>query len=164
MTQEIVLRTVPSGHYSHFVHYMQYLYWCADIVLDDDISKPDRDMKYIIVEPKNKPSARYTISFKKALLEPCPNVCFVETHDKPGETYLYSGIEGPLLIGSFKRKDERLPGEYLNWFPNRNSAKLRDLILPRLSNPSLKVGIVNRKKNRTLIGCGELAKTIKKTI
>ena len=55
--REIILTTTSCKNYPHFIHYMQYLYWCTDIILNDT------DFKYIIIEPKNKSNGRYVKSY-----------------------------------------------------------------------------------------------------
>ena len=49
----IIIKTLPNKNYKHFIHYMQYLYWIADIILN----KPSRT--YYVVEPKNKSNGIY---------------------------------------------------------------------------------------------------------
>ena len=72
----ILLRAVPNPNYSHFVHYMQYLYWCSDIIINDT------NFKYIILEPKNKSNTMYVKSYLKKFLDVFPNVILKKLYDK----------------------------------------------------------------------------------
>ena len=46
----ILLKTNPSPHWSHFVHYMQFLYWCGDIILNDSNLKLIERNKFLNAE------------------------------------------------------------------------------------------------------------------
>jgi len=61
--KSIILEANPSPHWCHFVHYMQFLYWCSDIILNDI------NFQYIIIEPKNKSNINYIESYCKNILK-----------------------------------------------------------------------------------------------
>lgn len=142
----------------HFVHYMQYLYWCTDIILNDT------NFKYIIIEPKNKSNVRYIESYRKKILENFPNVIFKDKYDKYDKNdiykeykYLWDEKESYFILN-----DEKKPSKYMNWFPNNNSEKMRNLFLNSPNNNNITIGLVNRKRNRILTNYKQLCDDIKK--
>jgi len=59
----VILETQPSGHWIHFVHYMQFLYWCSDIILNNI------NFQYIVIEPENKSNINYIKSYRDKILK-----------------------------------------------------------------------------------------------
>ena len=45
-----------SSRYLLNAHYLQYLYWCIDIVLNN------QEFEYLVIEPSNKSEGRFIIS------------------------------------------------------------------------------------------------------
>ena len=94
MTRFIVLTCHDNPHYRHFVHYMEFLYWCTDIILDDDFhyvncqgSCPPcvfhNTPVYVIVQPPTTPfrsDKRYTTSYLDKIAK-LPFVVLSETSD-----------------------------------------------------------------------------------
>ena len=76
----ITLKTEKSALWSHFVHYMQFLYWCSDIILNDINSK------YIIIEPENKSKIEYIKTYCKIISKNF-NVTFTNKYDKNNVNY-----------------------------------------------------------------------------
>lgn len=155
-----------KGNYSHFVHCMQYLYWCIDII----ISYNDPKYKYIIVEPISKSNGRYVKSFLKKILDKVKNIELISMNT-------YSGINKSIIYkkyyftpwpsrkGNFNLNDDIISGRILNWFPNNKSKIIRNLLIKRRKT-NLKIGIVNRKRtkknNRVILNSKELCDKIEK--
>lgn len=150
----IILTAKYSDHYPHFIHYMQYLYWCTDIILNDT------NFMYIIIEPNNKSNGRYVKSYCLRMLQQIPNVIFTNKYEGKNVYKEYKYLWGKIK-SNFILDDKHTLNNYINWFPNNNSEKMRSLYLNNLNN-NIKIGIVNRKKNRILINDKELRDNIKK--
>ena len=155
-----------------FVHYMQYLNWCIDLIL----THSSANFKYIIVEPENKSNTRYVKSFLEKILRQYPNIKLVNKHNGNNfyKKYKYQEdtINSYFILGNTQKNNK-----YLNWFPNNNSSKMRDLFfrnnsvtkgnynLPKQHDKNnIKIGLVNRKKNRILTNHKRLRQVIKKNL
>lgn len=153
--KKIVLETIPKKVYPHFVHYMQYLYWCTDIILNDT------DFKYIIIEPENKADSHYVKSYLKKILHIFPNVTLNDKYDENNiykkYKYLWNTKNDYFILNNENKKNK-----YINWFPNNNSEKMRNLFLDSKNNNKIRIGLVNRQKNRILTNYKELCENIKK--
>tara|TARA_Y100000389_G_scaffold194074_1_gene223620 strand:- start:198 stop:1088 length:891 start_codon:yes stop_codon:yes gene_type:complete len=158
--EKIVFISQPCGHYPHFVHYLQYLYWCVDIILNNN------EYNCIIVEPSNKSTGRFIISFKKHILEKIKNIEFLSKEE-------YNTIEPTLKIvkvyhfkvwpyreTNFNLNNKIIKNNILDWFPNNNSNLMRDLFFTPKNN-GIKIGLVNRQRNRILLNSKELCDKIK---
>jgi hypothetical protein len=158
--KKIVFKTIPNYLFTHFIHYMEYLYFCTDIILNNT------SLKYIIIEPENKSNSMYVKSYLKKILDKFPNVILKDKHYNNDiyKEYIY---EHDTKYNSKNNKDDyfilndqRKIGKYYNWFPNNNSKKMRKLFL-NSSNNNLKIGLVNRKYNRILTNYKQLCSDIK---
>lgn len=158
----ITLKTEKSALWSHFVHYMQFLYWCSDIILNDINSK------YIIIEPENKSKIEYIKTYCKIISKNF-NVTFTNKYDKNNvnykniiyKTYPHNGLR---KICYFILNDEKKKDTIMNWFQNYNSIKIKNLFLNTSNcNNNIKIGLVNRKKNRILTNYKEVCNHIKKS-
>lgn len=156
----ITLKTKQSAYWPHFVHYMQFLYWCSDIILNDINSK------YIIIEPKNKCKIDYIKSYCKIISKNF-NVIFTDIDDKNNvndKNIIYKNYSGKRKIGYFILNGEKKKHTIIDWFPNYNSAKIKNLFLNNSNcNNNIKIGLVNRKKNRILTNYKEVCDHIKKS-
>lgn len=164
MSEKIVIRTVPNVNYPHFVHYMQYLFWAVDKVINK------KDTQTIIVEPTNKSISIYCNSFKKKIKEKL-NIDFVDNYisnnNEKEYKYLWAtpgGAEQTDKCGKFIfLNNETKQWIYFNWFPNNNSKKIKNLFLDNNTNSNvINIGLVNRKHNRVLVNFQELINNIKK--
>lgn len=166
----IILETLPNPHYSHFVHYMQYLYWCIDLIL----SWNDPRYRYIIVEPTNKSDSSYVNAFLQKLTEKMKNIQLISKSkyllrvgfnscSQSKSSTVYKKYEYKFSAKrkvNFNLNNDIISGKVLNWFPNNNSSRMRDLFVhPR--KPSLTIGLVNRRHNRKLLNYKELCDKIK---
>ena len=157
----VILETQPSGHWIHFVHYMQFLYWCSDIILNDI------NFQYIVIEPENKSNINYIKSYRDKILKNYSNVIFTNKYDKNNKNdknviYKMYLLNNPKKIGNFILNGEKKQDKIINWFPNNNSKKIRNLFLNTSNCNNIKIGLVNRKKNRILNNYNELCDNIKK--
>lgn len=161
----IIFETNSSVHYGHFVHYMQYLYWCIDIIINCNNSS----YKYIIVEPINKSNGRYVKSFLKKILDKVKNIELIsmDTYSGiyPSTIYKkYKFVPWPTLKGNFNLNDNIVSCDINNWFPKNKSNIMRNLFF-KPKETSLKIGLVNRKQtkknNRVILNSNELCDTIK---
>ena len=164
--KKIIFEADPNddGNYVHFVHYMQYLYWCFDII----ISYNDPKYKYIIVEPINKSNGRYVKSFLKKILNKVKNIELISMNtyiDKSTIHKKYNFIPWPKRKGNFNLNGDIISGNILNWFPYNKSHIIRNLLI-KPKKTSLKIGIVNRKRtkknNRVILNSKELCDKIEK--
>ena len=160
----IILNTHPSVRWSHFIHYMQFLYWCCDKIFNN------LDSKYFIFEPENRSTINYIKLFRKKISNNFPNVIFTnrykykDVNDKDIIEYKYS-LPGLLEIGNFILNNTEKKGEMMNWFPNNNSEKIKNLFINTNKNyNNIKIGLVNRKKNRKLNNYKQLCNSIKKNL
>lgn len=158
--EKILLKTNPSKQFSHFVHYMQYLYWCSDIILNDT------NFEYIIIEPTNKSNSDYIKTYliklvKYSLLKHAVKISIKNNYSGNDickvYTYSWERKQGNFILNNIPTS-----GYYLNWFPNNNSEKIRDLFLDKKdNNKNIKVGILNRKGNRILTNSKKLRDEIR---
>jgi hypothetical protein len=156
--KKIVFKPLPHPLYHHFVHYMEYLYFCSDIMLNDT------KLNYIIIEPINKSNSRYVKSFINTLIKKFPNLVFKKQYNKNDIFKEYKYKHDSKLNGKndiFILNDKKILGNYYNWFPNNNSEKLRNLFLNSPNNNKLKIGLINRKDNRILTNYKQLCDKIK---
>ena len=114
----IIIKTLPNKNYKHFIHYMQYLYWIADIIL----KKPSRT--YYVVEPKNKSNGIYPKEFSKKILEKFQNVRFININESKNilnfkKEYLFD--PWPQREGYFFVNNKIIHHNITNWFPNNKS-------------------------------------------
>ena len=99
--KSIILKTNPSPHWNHFVHYMQFLYWCSDIILNDI------NFQYIIIEPKNKSNINYIKSYCKNILKKKSNVIFTNKYNKNNENVIYKKYSWQKKTGYFILNGEK---------------------------------------------------------
>ena len=186
--RKIIIKTNPCIYCGHFVHYMEYLYWCIDIILNETV------FECIIVEPLNKSDSRYVNSFKRKILEKFPNVTFINEkrsilkkilervrriifkYKRPKYSYKRPFIKNLFnretvykeyvfsfnsrRKGYFYLNNKIIPGSILDFFPNNKSHVMRNLFFNNEDN-IIKIGLVNRQKNRILINHNELSVRIK---
>ena len=157
----IIFETKPLTNYHHFVHYMQYLYWCIDIIINCNNSS----YKYIIVEPINKSKGRYVKSFLKKILDKVKNIELIsmDTYSGiyPSTIYKkYKFVPWPTRKGNFNLNDDIISNNILNWFPNNKSNIMRNLFF-KPKETSVRIGLINRKYNRILLNSKELCDKIK---
>ena len=157
----IIFEAKINRQYHHFVHYMQYLYWCFDTIINYN----DPNYKYIIVEPINKSHGRYVKSFLKGILSKLKNIILMNEKE-------YYNIDPRTIykkyrFSPFTNREENfnlngniVRGEIINWFPNNKLKIIRDLLI-KSKETSLKIGLVNRKRNRILLNSKELCDKIK---
>ena len=158
----IIFETKPLTNYHHFVHYMQYLYWCIDIIINCNNSS----YKYIIVEPINKSNGRYVKSFLKKILDKVKNIELISMNT-------YSGINTSIIYkkhyftpwpnrkGNFNLNGDIISGNILNWFPNNKSNIMRNLFF-KPKETSVRIGLINRKYNRVILNNKELCDKLEK--
>lgn len=146
-----ILTAYPSPYYKHFVHYMEYLYWCTDEIICDS------KFEYILIEPKNKSECRYCKDYKKKLLEKVINIRIVSKYNGNG-TYREYKREG-VMDGPFILEGNQLIHDKLNWFPNDNSGKIKEIFV-NASNKKMTIGLVNRHDNRILENYKEICHQI----
>lgn len=161
----VVFIPQSAQYYPHFAHYLQYLYWCIDITLNNN------EYKYIVVEPSNKSKGRFIKSIKKDILKKVKNIVFLNRPD-------YNKIEPSLKIvkvhhfkawphreTNFNLNNKIIKNNICNWFPNNNSNLMRDLFFTPKNN-GIKIGLVNRqqtkKNNRVILNSKELCNKIEK--
>lgn len=166
--ETIILKTEKSIHWSHWIHYMQFLYWCSDIILNDINSK------YIIIEPENKSKIEYIKTYCKIISKNL-NVTFTDIDDKNNvndkniiNKHNYSLHRGNWCgrskIGYFILNGKKKKDTIMDWFPNYNSAEIKNLFLNNSNcNNNIKIGLVNRKNNRILTNYKEVCDHIKKS-
>lgn len=143
----------------HFVYYMQFLYWCSDIILNDI------NFQYIIIEPKNKSNINYIKSYCKNILQKNSNVIFTNKYDKNNENnenVIYKKYSLQTTTSYFILNGEKKQNKIMNWFPN-NSEKIKKLFLNTSNCNNIRIGLVNRKNNRRLTNCKQLCDNIKKS-
>ena len=157
--KKIILKTKHWPHWNHFVHYLQFLYWCSDIILNDT------NFQYIIIEPKNKSDINYIKSYCKHILKKNSNVIFKNKYKKNNvndKNVIYKKYSWQRTTGYFILNDEKKQNKILNWFPNNNSKKIKNLFLNASNCNNIKIGLVNRKNTRILTNCNQLCDNIKK--
>ena len=166
----IILKTKPYKVWKHFVHYMQFLYWCSDIILNDT------NFQYIIIEPKNKSTSDYIKSYCKKILKKNSNIILTNKYDENNaddknviyieyywQKYNPEKIKNLLKKVYFILNGEKKQDKIINWFPNNNSEKIKNLFLNNSICNDIKIGLVNRKDNRILTNYKELCDNIKKS-
>ena len=160
----IIFKAKFSNHYFHFVHYMQYIFFCIDIILNDELN--NTNFKYIIIEPKSKSTSEYCNSACKHILQKCSNVIFTEEFEECNIYKEYKYMWSTNKKSQFMLNNKIILGTHMTWFPCSNSEKMRNLFLPNgivplnSSKKNLKIGLVNRKKTRHLINYEELCTKI----
>ena len=159
--KKIVLKALPFIYFGHFIHYMEFLYWCTDIILNNT------NYTYIIIEPENKSNSNYVKSYLNVILKVFPNIILNNKYNK-NDIYKEYKFKHNNINNDDNNKDgyfilngEKKIGQYFNWFPNNNSEKMRKLFLNNPNN-DLRIGLVNRKNNRILKNYNQLCKDIKK--
>lgn len=159
MSKIIIFEASSSPHHIHFIHYMQYLYWCTDIIL----SQNDSHYKYIIVEPENKSNGRYVEAFLENITEKVNNIELISMsrYSHLNLSGIYKKYNSSKRKANFNLNNDIVSDNVLNWFPNNNSYVMRDLFF-KPKKTSLKIGLVNRKQNRILLNDKQLCNKIKK--
>ena len=156
--ESVILKAIPSPFWQHFIHYMQFLYWCSDIILNDI------NFQYIIIEPENKSNINYIESYCKNILKKNSNVIFTNKYDKNNvndknvftyEWHLLHGDAPNSSRGYFILNGEKKQHYLMNWFPNNNSDKIKNLFFNTSNCNNIRIGVVNRKKNRILTNCNQ---------
>ena len=158
--EKIVFIPQSSRYHPHFAHYLQYLYWCIDIVLNNE------EFEYLVIEPSNKSKGRFIISFKKYILEKVKNIRFLSRPEfntiksslKTVKVYHFKAW--PYRETNFNLNNKIIKNSICNWFPNNNSNLMRDLFFTPKNN-GIKIGLVNRQHNRILLNSKELCDKIK---
>lgn len=156
----------------HFVHLMEYLYWCIDIILEQqninyiiNIKKtPVKDQKWFL---KNR---RYILSFIKEIKLINKDIKFVSNYNNSNnyKEYFYNKENNPIktkprISDNFILNNNKIIYEYINWFPNKNSEKMRDMILgyDKINKDNnIKIVLINRKNNRKILNNKELCEKI----
>ena len=158
MEKKIILRTNPNPHYQHFVHCMQYFYWVTDIILDDS------NYRYIVMEPETSPGiynykSKYVVSYLKKISKVIPNFILTKKYDK-NDIHRKIIYTWSFLQGNFILDNKKVLGNYLNWIPYNNSTKIRNLFFKDNNDNNIKIGLINRLKNRILLNSKKICDNI----
>ena len=154
----------------HFPHSMEYFYYATDIILDNSCV-------VIVREPPVPYKSNYVISFIEKMYRNFENFIFLEwSYPIEGyKTFIYEHqvagkgnknmIKDKYLINypytGFEVIFKEIEHEYYNWFPYKNSLKMRDLFIENKKHKKfIKIGLINRKKNRILKNYQEICEKI----